>query len=504
MTQDLFGLVGQTIDGQYRVERPIGEGGFSIVYRGTHVGLGEPIAIKCLKLTAAQDTEAIESFMKRFRDEGRLQYRLGQGNLDIVRCINSGTLVSATTGALVPYLVLEWLDGRSLAVDLRARRSRGMRGRPLEEVFPMFEPGALALDYAHKLGVVHRDVKPGNLFLANRGGATRMKVLDFGLAKILDETIGITMAATMGSVMMCSPRYAAPEQFDPKVGTIGPWTDVFSLGMVLLEVLRDERVRKGEGIVACMNEALDPKASLSATALGLRLPSRVELALARATALDIRTRQQSAGELWSDLVGAMRRRNDPLSMPSVQMATVLGVGLVGEPSTRSPASIAKAQGPLPMAGPVSDARTTIDPPWQGPPSAQPPSSTGFGGTVVMPDAPPRVQPGQGVATPPPPTQPLPPTRPFPNLAPALAAPPQPPVYVQPPPAPGSHPFPPVSVPLSSSGRRPSRAPAIVFLLLFLLGILAAGGFFAWRAWKIHGGFHLSSARSLAVGCCDRG
>src|SRR5580698_8543214 len=122
---DPFNLAGQRVDGLYHVERAIGEGGSSVVYRGMHLGLGEPIAIKCLKLTTTLDSQSIETFTRRFRDEGRLLYRLGQGNLDIVRCIASGTTVSTTTGALVPYTVLEWLEGRSVSLDFRARRQKG-------------------------------------------------------------------------------------------------------------------------------------------------------------------------------------------------------------------------------------------------------------------------------------------------------------------------------------------------------------------------------------------
>ena len=309
MSREPFGLAGQLIDGQFRVERPIGEGGFSVVYRGMHTGMGEPIAIKCLKLTATLDGESIETFTRRFRNEGRLLYRLGQGNLDIVRCIMSGTTVAPASGALVPYMVLEWLDGRSLAADLKMRREQQLRGRSLEEMVALFEPGVLALEYAHQQGVVHRDVKPGNLFLADSpGGRTRMKVLDFGLAKILDETMGIKQAATLGTFMMCSPRYAAPEQFDPKIGPIGPWTDVYSLALVLLEVLRDQKVRPHDGLVACMIQAVDPKADLSAKALGMQLPSGIDAALSRAVTLDPRGRQRSAGELWEDIKSAMRAR----------------------------------------------------------------------------------------------------------------------------------------------------------------------------------------------------
>jgi|SRR5579859_7471203 len=529
MIHDPFGLAGLVIDGQFRVERIIGEGGFSVVYRGLHQGLGEPIAVKCLKLTAQLDTESIENFTRRFRDEGRLQYRLGQGNLDIVRCITSGT-VTATTGALVPYLVLEWLEGRSLAVDLRQRREQGMTGRPLEEVMAIFEPVAKALDYAHTLGVVHRDVKPGNLFLAQRGGGVRMKVLDFGLAKVLDETIGITLAATMGNMMMCSPRYAAPEQFDPGVGAVGPWTDVFSLGLVMLETLRDQRVRKGDGMIACMQEALDPRNAITATGLGIKVPSRIELALARATALDVRTRQQSAGQLWEEMSAAMRRRATADLGAAARAGTVLGgVGMM--------------PGAQAAAGAPGFDKTTVDPNPPGNRDSNPPG--GLGGTVMMADAPPRTQApttqpsptspmpfaaggraGAGIAPPTPsmpiapaPPTPRPPDRAIPNLAVALVQPARPPPlppmglmpgqgpapnatpgYGQPiyQPSPSSYGF----APPSSHGRvappqRASRAPLVVFVLLLVFGALGVAGFYGWRAWKARGG-------ELHLGACVPG
>ena len=141
--------VGQLLDGQYRVDALVGEGGFSAVYRGTHMGLGEPIAIKCLKLshgarasrcaatppsqgpaTPVMSSVVLDSFVKRFRDEGRILYKLSQGNLNVVRCIASGTTLAPATGALVPYLVLEWLEGRSLQADLEARaRQRAAHAR---------------------------------------------------------------------------------------------------------------------------------------------------------------------------------------------------------------------------------------------------------------------------------------------------------------------------------------------------------------------------------------
>jgi serine/threonine protein kinase len=464
---DLFGLTGQRVDNLYQIERAIGEGGSSVVYRGLHLGLGEPIAIKCLKLTTTLDSQSIETFTRRFRDEGRLLYRLGQGNLDIVRCIASGTTVSNNTGALVPYTVLEWLEGRSVSQDLRARRAKGLTGRTLEEAVAMFTPGAVALDYAHRQGVVHRDVKPGNLYMQSRpDGTVRMKVLDFGLAKILDETIGITMAATAGSFMMCSPRYAAPEQFNPQMGKIGPWTDVYSLGLVLLEAMRDQPVRKSDGMVAGMAEALDTQADLSATALGLRLPGYVERALLRAVAIDPARRYPTAGELWADIVGGGRARvaqaavsvtapEGPLSAGSLGDRTIMDpprpeVDLMGStlamenapPRNMTPGQMAAVRAPLPAAG------MPAYPPAQGPA----PSSSWSAAPVSPPYRPSAPQP-MGWQPQPPPVAP-----PWPQPAPQSVR--------QPPAAP----------------RRSGAAVVIVFLLLLAAGV-GVGGFYAWRVWQ---------------------
>ena len=444
-----FGLAGQLLDGQYRVERAIGEGGFSVVYKGMHQGLGEPIAIKCLKLTASLDTEGIETFTRRFRDEGRLLYRLGQGNLDIVRVIIAGTTVAPLTGALVPYMVLEWLEGQPLSLDLRIRRDRKLRGRSLEEMIALFEPGVIALDHAHKQGVVHRDVKPGNLFLAaSQMYGVRMKVLDFGLAKILDDTIGITLAATVGNFMMCSPRYAAPEQFDPKLGPIGAWTDVYSLALVLLESLRDERVRKSDGIVSCMAEAVDPRVNLSASALGMQLPRGIEAALARAVTIDVRQRQRSAGELWGEIKAGMREAPVLRSRPPP-----VDPALVAEPSTRSPESLGD---------------TIVNPVYSVP-------NTGLGGTLFMENAPARPSASPSY---------LPPG--YVPVAAYRASPSNPPPGGSSPPVAGLQAAPQVvRAPHPLPARRPSRAPIVILVVLFLLAGLGAGGFFGWRWWVVH-------------------
>jgi serine/threonine protein kinase len=307
-SSDPFGLVGQVLDGQFRVDRPVGEGGFSVVYRGTHIGLTEPIAVKCLKLPAALGSMLVESFVKRFRDESRLHYKLSQGNLHIVRSIASGTTIAPSTSALVPYTVLEWLDGRSLAQDFADRREAGMRGRPLRDVVSLLDSAIDALAYAHSQGVVHRDLNPGNLFLARTQSGTKVKVLDFGVAKIMaDAAIAMgPTARTVGNLRMFAPAYGAPEQFDDRLGAIGPWTDVYAIGLVILEALADRTVMEGEHLGEFATKALDATRRPTPRAFGIAVGDETEKVLAFALSLDPRRRPRDVGELWGMLKHAIQ------------------------------------------------------------------------------------------------------------------------------------------------------------------------------------------------------
>jgi eukaryotic-like serine/threonine-protein kinase len=305
--RDPIGLVGQVLDGQFHVDAYVGEGGFSNVYKGTSVGLNEPIAVKFLKLPPALGSALVESFVKRFRDESRIHYKLSQGNLHIARSLASGTTIAPATGALVPYTVLEWLEGRSLADELADRRERGLAGRPLPEVVKLLDSAVDALAYAHSQGVVHRDLNPGNLFLARTPSGTKLKVLDFGVAKILADSALATAdaARTMGNVRIFAPAYGAPEQFDENVGPIGPWTDVYALALVTLEALADRTVMEGEQLGDFAMKALDPHSRPTPRALGIALGDHVETVLARAVALDPRRRPGDAGQLWGMLKHAL-------------------------------------------------------------------------------------------------------------------------------------------------------------------------------------------------------
>jgi eukaryotic-like serine/threonine-protein kinase len=371
MALDVFGLGGFVVDGQFHVSEVVGEGGFSVVYKGTHLGLKEPIAIKCLKLkTKSKDPRVIESFTQRFWDESRIMYRLSQGNLNIVRAMSTGSTLAPATGEVVPYMVLEWLEGQSLAAEMRARRQQKLGGRPIREVLAAFDSAAMAIAYAHSQGIVHRDVKPGNLFMADTSSGRTMKVLDFGMAKILEPQAmgGMQGAMTIGSVMVVSPQYATPEQVDPSVGSIGPWTDVYSFAIVLLEAMVDRRVRTADNFADLLVEVMDVSRSVSPRKLGLRLGDPIERVFAAALAVRPDQRPKDMGAFWTALKDAVASTPAvvPLSTSDEQedAATRTDLAVPAEERAPNTARIPPAAGnppPKPMAQtlPLSSVRPDI-------------------------------------------------------------------------------------------------------------------------------------------------
>ncbi len=305
--KDPFHLSGQVLDGQFRVDSVVGEGGFSAVYKGFHLGLEEPIAIKCLKLPTTVGAAMMESFLRRFRDESKLLYRLSQGNLNIVRSIASGTV--AQDGQAIPYMVLEWLEGVSLGEDFDERRARGAGARSLSEVMGLFEHAADALAYAHAQGVIHRDLNPGNLFLARRReGGVRMKVLDFGVAKVVsDHALELgPRAPTLGQIRIFSPGYAAPEQFDATIAPASPATDVYAFALILTEALLGRPVVEGVTLGDYFKQTLTPTFVRTPRALGAGVGEAVEAVFARALSLDPSERPADVGRLWAELQQAAR------------------------------------------------------------------------------------------------------------------------------------------------------------------------------------------------------
>jgi serine/threonine protein kinase len=322
---DPFDLVGDVLDGQFKVEEFVGEGALSVVYRATNEGVSAPVAVKCLNLPQTLDVSFQQSIIDSFVEGCKLHFRLARGHLAIAQTFASGTTVAPRTGAQITYVVREWFEGESLARNLRRRRAEGADGRSLEETIAMFEPIASALTYAHEQDAAHLSLMPSNLFLAKLGdGEETLKLLDFGVGRVVDEAASTRDGkAPPPRMKVLLPSYAAPEQLLGTLGPTGPWTDVYALALVLLEVLSDRPVNGEKDASALVARALSAKERPSPESHGVELPPEVSAILARALALEPESRQTSVAEMWSAIIEIVRPKVDDLRKERRRLATFL-------------------------------------------------------------------------------------------------------------------------------------------------------------------------------------
>ena len=211
-------LPGSILGGRYLLQARIGGGSYGTVYLARHLELERPVAVKVLATSAGTDKEA----MARFRREGASACRVRHPNA--VTVLDFGVNAGG-----VAYLVMELLEGHSLDHELE-RQGRVDHVRCAEILVPI----SSALAAAHEAGVVHRDVKPSNVFL-HRGPLGEVpKILDFGIAKIVGEA-ALGQNLTVDGSLLGTPAYMAPERF--RRGPFGPPSDVYSLGTMLYEML---------------------------------------------------------------------------------------------------------------------------------------------------------------------------------------------------------------------------------------------------------------------------
>ena len=335
--EDPFDWVGATLDGKYQVDAVVGRGGFGVVYRAHHLGFNEKVAIKCLRIPRALSGAARDEFERNFLAEGRLLHQLSRSTAGIVQALDVGALVSPNK-TWTPFIVLEWLDGQSLAENFAERLRTGLGGRTPKAAIELLDSAARALSLAHEQGIAHRDIKPANLFLAEVGGRKTLKVLDFGIAKVVTESESFTKAfeETGASLQAFTARYGSPEQFSRRYGATGPWSDVFSLALVLVEAIVGHSALEGVDAAQLFIAAADPTRRPTLRAHGIDLGDAVEGVFAKALAVDPKDRYANAGEFWDALLAAAKSGDIPIS--------VSGASLSGRYAASNPDSATRAEG----------------------------------------------------------------------------------------------------------------------------------------------------------------
>ncbi len=265
--------------GPYKIEDVVGAGGMGTVYRARDTRLHRTVALKLLPSERMADP----AWKTRFLHEARAAAALSHPNIV--------TLYDIASDHGIDFLVLEFIPGKTLEELITAK------GLPLEDVLAFAAQIANALAAAHAAGIVHRDIKPGNIIVA---AESRIKILDFGLAKLqaspqntVLETARTVTGVVMGTVAYMSPEQAAGRNVDHR-------TDIFSLGVVLYEMLCGVRPFRGSSHVDTLHAIMNsPVPSLART--NPQIPPEMDEILSKALAKDPRERYCHAGDFELDL-----------------------------------------------------------------------------------------------------------------------------------------------------------------------------------------------------------
>ncbi|MCI4657050.1 serine/threonine-protein kinase [Cryobacterium zhongshanensis] len=231
--RQLDALIGVSLADRFRIDRLIGTGGMAVVYEATDLALGRTVAVKLFRLNTADDAGPE-------RQSGEVAVLASLNHFALVTLFDAGTAI--VDGTARTFIVMELVDG----TDLRTRIAAGPL--PRSEVATIGADLAEALHYVHERGIIHRDIKPANVLLAPSGfpgRAAHAKLADFGIARLVDATRLTATGSFLGTAGYLSPEQALGT-------TIGAPSDVYSLGLVLLECLTGERAYPGTAIESAM------------------------------------------------------------------------------------------------------------------------------------------------------------------------------------------------------------------------------------------------------------
>jgi serine/threonine protein kinase len=316
---------GTIINEKYQVIALLGSGGMGHVYRVQQISLGKEFALKVLDARSLSDVT-----VRRFHQEARTTSQLQHPNL--VEVHDFGVLNETQ-----PYLVMDLIEGESLSETLKREGAL-----PVEHVIPLAIQVSFGLMYAHKKGVVHRDVKPGNIMLLQPEKPAvegAVKVVDFGIAKLTQSEDGEIQALTKTGEIFGSPIYMSPEQC--KGTGVDKRSDIYSFGCVLFECLTGSPPFFGDSAMSTMMKRLSEEpVSLKEGSLGREFPPALENIIRKMLAAEPNDRYQDFSGVVQDLMtlqttgGAIEVRpavaesaKKPVSLRP-QIKTIVGVAMV--------------------------------------------------------------------------------------------------------------------------------------------------------------------------------
>ncbi len=280
-------LSGEIIDGRYQLTRIVASGGMATIYAALDLRLDRQVAVKVMHPHLAQD----EQFVSRFIREAKAAASLSHPN--IVAVLDQGWNQGGTPCV---FIVMELIEGATLRDYLHEQGAL-----PVERALQLISPVASALAAAHRLGIVHRDIKPENILVSKEG---RIKIADFGLAR--GALLGNTMTAE-SSVILGSVSYLSPEQVQR--GVSDARSDVYSLGIVLFELLTGQKPYQGEDPVQIAIRHVNDRVPAPST-LNPKISPEVDELVLQATNIDPDKRPRDAGAL-QELLRALSEKLDP-------------------------------------------------------------------------------------------------------------------------------------------------------------------------------------------------
>jgi eukaryotic-like serine/threonine-protein kinase len=292
------------LGGRYQVGELLGYGGMAEVHRGRDLRLGRDVAIKLLRTDLARDA----TFQERFRREA--QNAAALNHPAIVAVYDTGEETSST-GERVPFIVMEYVNGRTLK-EVLATEQRLMPRRALEIIADI----CAALEFSHRHGIIHRDIKPGNVMMTQTG---QVKVMDFGIARALASgaTTMTQTSAVIGTAQYLSPEQARGEAVDAR-------SDVYAAGCVLFELLCGHPPFVGDSPVSVAYQHVreDPRAPSD---INPDVPPDVDAIVLKALAKNPLNRYQSAQEMRADALRAVSGR-PVLATPVMREAETVALG----------------------------------------------------------------------------------------------------------------------------------------------------------------------------------